>query len=154
MNTFRQLAIIILIINFFSSCNGQSNSVQQCDNSYMDAKIMIGKYGKSSDTSFLQKALVCLDTSIKCDATKTESIELKITIYFLLKDYKGGIRFIDSLPLKDFNEAYKKKMFSDMFKADQFNSVGDSVNSKRVVSLLMAVGWMSMIMERGLWIHK
>lgn len=130
--------INLLIISFFGSCNGQSNAIQQCDSSYKNANIMITNYGKSSNKEFLQKAINSLDTSLKCETTKAKSINLKITIYFLLEDYKSGSAFIDSLQITDFNKPYKKKMFSNIFKASQLNFIGDSAGSKLIYSNIVS----------------
>ena len=132
MYIFKKLAVFIFIIGFLNSCHGQQKITSQCDSSYQNAKLMIGKYGRSSDKYFLKKALQSLDTSLKCRDTKTESINLKITIYSLLEDYKDGISFVDSLKKTDFNQPYERKMFSNIFKASQLAFKGDSIRSKTV----------------------
>src|ERR1700744_4532502 len=108
MNTFKQLTITILIIGFLSSCNAQPSQIQQCDSIYKNAKTLFGNYGRSSDKIFLQKALSSLDTSMKCEETRIKSISLKISLYFLLQDYKTGAAFVDSLQITDFNRSFKK----------------------------------------------
>ena len=95
---------------------------------------MVAKYGKTSDKYYLQKAINSLDTSIKCETTKDKSINLKITTYFLLKDYNSGLAFVDSLKMEDFNKAYKKELFRDLFKASRLEFIGDSAGSKLIYS--------------------
>ncbi len=48
------IKINILLIFFFGSCKAQLN---QRDNSYKVANLMITNYGKSADKVFLEKAL-------------------------------------------------------------------------------------------------
>ena len=90
MNIFKQLVVNIFVVGFLTSCNGQQKEIKQCDSSYKNAKFMIGKYGVSSDKYFLLRALQSLDTSLECETTKAESINLKITIYSLLEDLRVG----------------------------------------------------------------
>jgi len=41
---------------------------------------------------------------------------------------------VNSLQTRDFNRSYKKKMYSDIFKADQLNSNGDSTGGRLMYS--------------------
>ena len=134
MDIFKKLVVNIFIVGFLTSCNGQQKEIRQCDSSYKNAKFMIGKYGESSDKYFLLKALQSLDTSLKCETTKAESINLKITVYSLLEDYEGGLSFVDSLKTTDFSKPYERKMYSNIFRASKLSFKGDSIGSRIVYS--------------------
>ena len=132
----KKLGSCILIILILSKCSAQSISIKECNASYRNASKMIVMYSNSYNKDYLKFAINSLDTSQVCESTKAKSIKLKISIYFLLKDYKSGELFLNSLSEETFDRPYKKKMYRDIFKASQLQTLGDTVESRIIYSNL------------------
>ena len=123
-------SFIVYLLILIVSCKSQTIQKQQCIDSYKNAKVELGNYAKSKSNLFLARALTCLDTAMQCNDIKQKSVDLKITIYNLLKDYQNGQKFIDSLSITDFDKPFKKRFYSSLFKAQYLQSIGDSAGGK------------------------
>jgi hypothetical protein len=115
----------LILFALFNSCNGQSKEVEICQVSYKNAKLKLGKYGQDSDKFLIKEAMKHIDTAINCKETRKKSIELKISLLSILKEYKNAYEFIDSLSEDDFLKKYKKTMQYNFFRALEDESKGD-----------------------------
>lgn len=112
------------------SCKGQT-SLDVCIQSSQNAKSYLNKYYLEKDSSNLKKALYYTDQALKCEQTRFQSIERKVSILILLKKYKTGYEFIDSLKNKDFNKEYKKKMNYNFLKALEHDANADTLSAAK-----------------------
>ncbi|MEO6177904.1 MAG: hypothetical protein ABIP27_22300 [Flavobacterium circumlabens] len=112
----------IIIITFLCSCNGRTANKDVCKTSYINAKNRFNKFYTQKNPVLLSNALKDVQKSLNCPETRSASIELKISVLSLLKEYDKAYHFIDSLEEKDFSKPYKKKMQYNFFKALSYES--------------------------------
>jgi hypothetical protein len=121
----------VLFAMLFSSCQGQSIQLKDCLSHFKESRIALNTYYKNNDTSLLQKSLDNIEIAMNCDETRRGAIELKISLLMLLKKYKNGCLFIDSLSDKDFKVSYERKMIYNFFLAMDYESIGDTINRNK-----------------------
>ncbi len=129
MNSIIYKSIISVHIIFcISSCNGQS-TIGDCKTGAKNAKSNLNGYYENYDPALLNKALYYIEQSMPCKETRLQAVELKMSVLILLKEYKAGYEFIDSLQQSDFSKEYKKKMNLNIFKALEYEANADTVNA-------------------------
>ena len=108
----------ILFCFFCISCEGQEVNAKVCKENFTKALDNYNSYMLlNQNTSILEKALDDLEISLLCDETRKMSIELKISILLILKNFQDGEKFVNSLEEGDFKRLYKKDMYLYYFKS-------------------------------------
>lgn len=130
-NKILRSSFFLILLN---SCLGQSANVDKCKTSYKKARENFNSYYKNNDQSLIQEALPNAEQAIQCEQTKYAAIDLKISLLILLKKYKNGHEFIDSLSENDFKVKYKKKMYYNYFIAMEYESNADTVNRDKFLN--------------------
>jgi hypothetical protein len=120
--------IFFILACFLNSCNGQTTSIDKCQEHLKNAKNAFNSFYKENNQVDLLTALKESELSQDCPETRKGSIEIKISILSLQKEYKRVYMFIDSLSEKDFTKPYKKFMQSNLFKALDCKSKSDIKN--------------------------
>jgi hypothetical protein len=120
------------------SCNSQSTKTDNCKLQFKAAKDSLNAYYRGNEESLLQSALENVERSIRCDEIRDKSIELKISLLILLKKYKIGYMFIDSLRRDDFKASYKKKMNYNYFLVLEHESKGDTTNRDKLLNEIIS----------------
>lgn len=138
--------ISVHIIFCFSSCTGQS-TIDDCKTGAKNANSNLNDYYKNNDPALLNKALYYTEQSMPCKETRLQAVELKISVLMLLKEYKAGYEFIDSLQQSDFNKEYKKKMNYDFFKALEYEANADTLNAHKLY--IEAINDLSLYIEKA-----
>lgn len=128
-----KLLILCVVIYLFNSCNGQTKDEGGCILYQKKARIKLNSYYKSNDKSLLREALKETERSLNC-SKNIGSIELKLSLLGLLKDYKSGYEYIETLADKDFRFKYKKKMNYHYFLAMDYSSKGDTLNRNKFLN--------------------
>lgn len=141
---FYKVIIGVQIIFYFGSCSGQS-VVDDCESAMKNAKSELNTYYKSNDLALLNSALHYTEQSMFCKETRLQAVELKTSLLILLKRYKAGYEFTDSLGQNDFNKGYKKAMNYNFFKALEYETNGDTVSAHK--SYLEAMNHISQSIE-------
>ncbi|MGJ1014504.1 hypothetical protein ACR77X_11340 [Bacteroides salyersiae] len=80
---------------------------------------------------YLEEAKQYLD-SIDCKPVKRKVFELNISVRYLLKDYEGGKKYVESFRSSDFATTYKKDMYIKAFEAAIFESKDDTVSRNQL----------------------
>jgi hypothetical protein len=137
MSKFNTALAGLSLILCFTSCNGQSKQSADCIASYKKAKTALNTYYGNNEQSLLQESLNNVEQAIRCEETKFKAIDLKISLLMLLKKYKTGYQFIDSLSEKDFSTGYKKKMNYNFFLAMEYESKKDTFNRNLVLNVVI-----------------
>jgi len=116
--------VVLVTFCFFYSCKGQSADVDSCKLNIKIARKNINDFYQNNDKLLLTHAMNSVNKSIQCKETRLGGIEIKLSIYMLLKDYKTGQMFVDSLSETDFKYKYKRFFWSNYFAASdaEFNS--------------------------------
>lgn len=122
-----------LFVLFLIGCNTKSDKINKCKANFKKAASDLNDYYKDSSQSHLLDALSLVQDSRGCDETKKASVELKSSLLILLKRYKEGADFIDSLDNKDFTADYKKGMYSSYFKSMEYKIAGDTMQRNVVL---------------------
>src|SRR5580658_3903766 len=118
--------VIILFIYSFSSCRGQSNNKDSCIAHLKNARRNINSYYKNSEQALLFVALKEVEQSTQCTETRYGAIELKLSLLLILKKYKEGYIYTDSLSESDFKYKYKRQMWHNYFLALNYESNFDT----------------------------
>jgi hypothetical protein len=127
--------ICLPVIFFFETCKGQSANGISCYDNYNRAKKSLNNYYISNDKSLLDSSLQYSENALNCENTRRASIELKTSVLILLKDYKSGSEFINSLKKEDFQTPYGKTMYMNYFLAEDLKY---NTQKKKSDSLLNA----------------
>ena len=98
----------------------------------------ISTYYKINEKLLLNKSLNNVEQALKCKETRYKAIDLKISLLILLKKYRNGYKFIDSLSEKDFKKGYKKKMNYNYFLALEYESKADTANRNKYFNEIIA----------------
>lgn len=129
--SFYRTIISFHIIFFFNSCTGQS-TIDGCKTGIKNARSNLNTYYKSNDTTLLNDALPYTEQAMLCKETRLQAVELKTSLLILLRKYKLGYEFIDSLQQTDFNKEYRKGMNYNFFKAMEYETNGDTANAHKL----------------------
>lgn len=117
------ILILSLIHSLLVGCSG-SNSENKCNQLYTKAQENLNRYYETNENNYLSLAKQFID-SIDCDSYKYKTSNIKITLFTLNKDYKGGIDYIKSLDSSKFYKPYQKKMFLNNFQVLTLKEKGD-----------------------------
>lgn len=113
---------------FLTSCNGQNTNIETCKEHLKKSKTAFNSFYTQNDQNLLLTALKESELAQDCPETKQASIELKISILSLQKNYNKAYTFVDSLDIKDFTKPYKKDMQSNLFRALDYELKSDLKN--------------------------
>ncbi len=127
------IPIQVLLFLCINGCFGKSDNGKDCDLQFHESKKLLNHYYQSKDKNDLKLAMQKVDSSLSCSNTRTASIEIKLSILSLLKEYKQAYELVDSLPDRDFIQLkpYKKLMYSYYFKALYYKTISDTDNSRK-----------------------
>ena len=137
MCKFKDIVSYCLFLILLNSCNGQSN-IDTCKLSYKNARNNLNNYYKNTDQSLILKALQEVNQSLQCQDTRHKAIDLKISLLAILKMYKNGYQFIDSLNENDFSAKYKKTMNHNYFLALEYEEKSDTANRNKLLNETVA----------------
>ena len=137
LNKLNIALISFTVIILLGSCNAQSKQLEDCQLSYKNAKADFSTYYKINEKLLLNKSLNNVEQALKCKETRYKAIDLKISLLILLKKYRNGYKFIDSLSEKDFKKGYKKKMNYNYFLALEHESKTDTVNRNKYFNYII-----------------
>jgi len=121
------------MICFFSSCNGQNKNADSCKFYQKKARSKLNDYYKNNDKSLLKEALTEAEQALKC-SKNIETIELKLSLLALLKDYKSGYEYTKMLTDRDFKYKYKKEMNYYYFLSMDYATKGDTLNRNKFLN--------------------
>ena len=138
LNKLNIALISFTVIILLGSCNAQSKQLKDCQLSYKNAKADFSTYYKINEKLLLNKSLNNVEQALKCKETRYKAIDLKISLLILLKKYRNGYKFIDSLSEKDFKKGYKKKMNYNYFLALEYESKADTANRNKYFNEIIA----------------
>ena len=131
---YYRITYILILLSLFSSCsNGNS---ERCNSLYEKALNHWLQYSLTDSTLCLEEAKLYLD-SIDCKPVKRKVFELNLSIRYLLKDYEGGKKYVESFNSSDFAANYKKDMYLKAFEAAILESKGDTVNRNQLFKELI-----------------
>jgi len=116
------------MVVFFGSCNSQTQNADGCNVHYKNAKSSLNSYYRSENKDLLGCALEEVELYSKCFGKTQKSVELKISLLSLLKEYKKAFEYVNSLKDSDFKCTYKREMNSNYFLASLSGSKSDTVN--------------------------
>lgn len=137
MNLFKNILFYCISALFLTSCRAQGPKLDTCKKDYKIAKQQLNLFYKDSDSSHLLEALDFSQKSERCEETRSRSIDLKTSLFVLLKRYNAGANFIDSLKESDFKKEYKKQMYFRFFTALEKESNGDTITKKNILSKIV-----------------
>jgi hypothetical protein len=123
--------IILVLLYFFYSCKGQSADVDSCKQNLKIAKENIKSYYKNNNKTSLLYAIDNANLSAQCAETRIGAIEIKLSIYMLLKEYKTGQIYLDSLKEDDFKLNYKRDYWYNYFAALEAESKSDTTERNK-----------------------
>ena len=123
--------MILLCTMYLFSCKAQQ-AKNRCELNYGNAEEELKLYSKSSDTNYLNKAQVFLDSSFLCNETRKKSIRRKIQIFGMQEAYKEGAEFVETLDINDFDFEYRKKMHRNYFLGLYYTKINDLKNRDSV----------------------
>lgn len=118
--------ILIVLACLVSSCNGQN--LEQCKLHLKKSKEAFNSFYKVQNQKLLTEALSEVELSQDCPETRLASVELKISILSLKKDYQTAYKYVESLDKNDFVKSYRKSMQVNFFKALSYESQSDLKN--------------------------
>jgi lipoprotein len=131
---YYRITYILILLSLFSSCsNGNS---ERCNSLYEKALNHWLQYSLTDNTLCLEEAKQYLD-SIDCKPVKRKVFELNLSVRYLLKDYEGGKKYVESFNSSDFAANYKKDMYIKAFEAAILESKGDTVNRNQLFKELI-----------------
>ncbi len=122
------ILLLFIFANLASSCNGQNSNTIQCKVDFKNAKKAFNSFYKERNEELLSEALKEVELSQSCPETRKASIELKVSILSLQKNYDKAFKFVESLDVNDFAKSYKKEMESNLLKALDYESKSDLKN--------------------------
>lgn len=131
---YRIIYIFILLLTLLLSCSKKNS--ERCNSLYEKAFNRWLQYSLTDSTLCLEEAKQYLD-SIDCKPVKRKVFELNLSIRYLLKDYEGGKKYIESFNSSDFAANYKKDMYLKAFEAAILESKGDTVNRNQLFKELI-----------------
>ena len=111
---YRIIYIFILLLTLLLSCSKKNN--ERCNSLY-------------------EKAFNCWLQYSLTDSTLC--LELNLSIRYLLKDYEGGKKYVESFNSSDFSTNYKKDMYIKAFEVAILESKGDTVNRNQLFKELI-----------------
>jgi hypothetical protein len=117
----------VILVACANSCTCQSPKPENCKVHYENSKQNLNSFYKSGDSLSLVAALNEVEPAMECSVTRPAAVLLKITILQQLRRYEQGFMFIDSLSINDFKPQYLKDVYFKLFKALQFEKVGDTI---------------------------
>lgn len=126
--------LLYLIVVLFTSCNGQTQNLDTCNVHYKNAKSGLNSYYINENKSLLSSALKEVELYSKCFGKSQKSVELKISLLSLLKEYEKAIEYISSLEESDFKYSYKKEMNYNYFLALLSESKSDTIKRNRFLN--------------------
>jgi len=123
---------IVIFISMLESCSAQTDRVEDCEENYAKGRDFINKYAESYNKEYLYTALSLFDSSFLCKSTRFQSINSKIITYNLLRNYKEGSEYINSLQSEEFKKPYEKKINKELFDGYFLQSSGDSIGARTI----------------------
>ncbi|WP_455584354.1 hypothetical protein [Bacteroides sp.] len=129
-----RITYILVLLLLFSSCAKENNL--RCNLLYEKALHRWLQYSLTDSTLCLEEAKLYLD-SIDCRPVKRKVFELNLSVRYLLKDYEGGKKYVESFNSSDFATSYKKDMYIKAFEAAIFESRGDTVRRNQLFKKLI-----------------
>ena len=111
-----------------------NQDITSCTSNFKIASNNYADYFKKKDSSLLKQALFHIEKSLNCQQTRRGAIDLKISLLSLLKEYKRGYEFIDSLNDNDFTAKYKKGMDYNYFLALEYEAKSDTANRNKLLN--------------------
>jgi hypothetical protein len=130
-SVFYRTIISVQIIICLNSCAGQS-PIDDCKIGINNAQRNLNNYYKSKDSTLLDTSLRYTEQSMLCKETRLRAVELKTSLLVLLRKYKRGYEFIDSLRQDDFSKEYKKRMNYSFLRALEMEANGDTTNAHKL----------------------
>lgn len=129
-----KIIFIFALSLLFSSCSKRDE--QRCNSLYEKALDSWLQYSSTDSTFYLEEAKLYLD-SIECKPVKRKVFELNLSVRYLLKDYEGGEKYVESFKSSDFATTYKKDMYIKVFKAAIFESKNDTASRNQLYKELI-----------------
>lgn len=127
---------ICVFINIIIGCHDKPAGIANCKVDLKKAADSLNSYYQSGKLSALEASLPFLQEPLECPETRPRAIEMKISIFVLLKEYENGYKFVDSVKDNDFSRPYKREMAMDYFRALEFESKADSIDKKKHLQLI------------------
>jgi len=125
-NTIILSVCIILFITTVNSCKAQN--VDSCKAHFKQSRLAQNAYYKTNNPDALKKALAEVEQAMDCPLTRKVAVTQKIGLLFLLKDYRTGYNYVNSLNETDFWHPYEKDMEYNYFRAKEYETKGDITN--------------------------
>lgn len=87
-----------------------------CQEQLNRSRNYLNEFYLTNDSDYLAHSKFTLD-SIDCDSFKHRVSNIKLSLYYLMKDYENGIMYVETLEDMEFQRPYMKAMFLNNFKA-------------------------------------
>lgn len=138
MKQFKITTIILLVdIALIQGCKSKHVDQDNCFQSYKESQSALNMFYETNDTIYLKTALRIADQNcFSCPTFKLKFVDMKITIFILLKNYKKGIEFIDSLNVQDFENTYKINFYLKTLNALYLDSHEQYIKRDSVLKIL------------------
>lgn len=124
------LKIIILTCCIFVvfANNSKAQNVDSCKVHFKRSRLAQSTYYKTNNPDALKKALAEVEQAMECPLTRKAAVTQKIGLLFLLKEYKTGYTFINTLDEAAFWHPYEKDMEYNYFRGMEYETKGDIRN--------------------------
>jgi hypothetical protein len=129
------LIFFVFVLTAFVSCN--SANPKQCEVLYKKAMDNWLQFSITNDSSLLVNSKKYLD-SINCKPVKYKVFILKISLFYLLQDYKGGQEYVMPFDSSDFGRDYMKNMYIKSFEAMLCEAQGDIIKRNNLYKEIIA----------------
>jgi hypothetical protein len=119
-----RLLFFYLFFYLFIGCKGQSQK-SDCNSYYDNAKMDLSNYSSTSDTVYLNKAQISLDSALECLDIRKKVIKKKNQVFIIQEKYLDGVNFMNTLENADFEFPYQKQMYVDYLRGIYYGSIND-----------------------------
>ncbi len=122
---------ILILLYLFYGCEGQSANLDACKINIRIARENIKSFYQTNNKQLLLDAINNANQSVQCGPTRIAGVEIKLSIYMLLKEYKTGQTYLDSLKEEDFKLRYKKNFWYNYLGALEAESNSDTAERSK-----------------------
>lgn len=124
---------ICAFVSMIIGCHDKHARTADCKANLKKASDSLNSYYYSGKLSSLEASLHYLQQPTECPETRPRAIEMKISIFVLLKEYESGYKFVDSVNDNDFSRPYKREMAMDYFRSLEYESKADSIDRNKTL---------------------
>jgi hypothetical protein len=132
-----KIIIALILLFIICSCVEKKQDKVRYENLYSKAVDELFRFSQTDDTLWLLNAECYLD-SINCKPVKHKIFLTKIGLYYQLKRYEDGKRYVLSFDISDFDREYQRDMYLNFFEALEYENEGDSIMRNKLYRGMIA----------------